>query len=362
MASTRWEDTSFAVAAIGNRTDSSGSSVEDFSAEEARLVNSMLVEGYFDDNDFEVNHVSGNMRVRVGSGTSKNDRYVVPGTAGGQGNYLVRLEQSLKNIDIDAAPSSGTRIDEIWLVVEDQSYETNNRALVRLAYRKGDTDQGNPGPDASWLARSLLARVTVEANVTSISAGDISDQRPKSTIHDHLIGGVVGRMDDVESTYGGVLIDSFTWSGGNNPTFSNLPQEFQTFEFMGQFRFDQTGQYEGTFRLNGVNDNQYVSMAETRTASGSSIIDSSDLGINMRAGRYGSTFSTVWARFTQTGTHNRIAVVGNGFGRHGQASSSRYITQFGGYLIGENTLDTIRFNVGGALASGLCTFSLYGYR
>jgi hypothetical protein len=189
MATTTYTDSTFAAAIIGARTDNAGAAATDTTAEEARLLAAMLNAGYLTPaNAFLVQaQASPNMTVKVGSGTAKTDYYVLAGTVAGQGNYLVRLDVASQNVTISAADASQTRTDEIYIVVQDNTYDVSSRALPRIGYRKGDLGGANPGPDASWTAYALLARVTVAAAATSITSGNISDQRSASTLLSTLL-------------------------------------------------------------------------------------------------------------------------------------------------------------------------------
>lgn len=193
MPTTTITESTFSASNIGARTDSSGVAVTDTTAEESRLLSSVLGGGYITPTGaFQVTAQSSpNMTVKVGSGTTKTDYYVVPGTASGQGNYIVRLDTTSQNITISAADASQTRTDEIYLVVYDNAYDTTARALPRFGYRKGDLGGANPGPDATWKAYALLARITVAANVTSITNGVISDQRSAAALVAGLGGNYV---------------------------------------------------------------------------------------------------------------------------------------------------------------------------
>lgn len=190
MASTSYTDSTFAAAVIGARTDSSGAAVTDTTAEEARLQATILNAGYISPAAaFQVQAQSSpNMTVKVGSGTAKVDTYVLVGTASGEGNYLVRLDVATQNVTVPAADASQTRTDEVYLVVQDNVYDTSARALPRIGYRTGTLGGANPGPDANWKAYALLARITVAPTVTSIVSGNISDQRASSSLLSNLSG------------------------------------------------------------------------------------------------------------------------------------------------------------------------------
>lgn len=194
MPTTTYSDSTFSASAIGARTDSSGSPASDIGAEEFRLANLILSEGVLLPSDgFKVSaQDTPGMSVKVGSGVARTDVYVVAGDAVGQGNYLVRLDVNSVNVSISAADSSQTRVDEVYLVVHDNAYDASARALPRIGYRRGDPGSGNPGPDAAWKAAALLARVTVGAGATSITSGNISDQRPAAGLVPRLTGTDIG--------------------------------------------------------------------------------------------------------------------------------------------------------------------------
>lgn len=193
MPTTTITESTFSASNIGARTDSAGAAVTDTTAEESRLLATVLGGGYITPaGAFQVAaQASPNMTVKVGSGTTKTDYYVVPGTASGQGNYIVRLDTTSQNITIAAAGASQSRTDEIYLVVYDNAYDSTSRALPRFGYRQGDLGGGNPGPDAAWKAYALLARITVAANVTSITNANISDQRSAASLVAGLGGNYV---------------------------------------------------------------------------------------------------------------------------------------------------------------------------
>lgn len=191
MASTSYTDSTFSASVIGARTDNAGVAVVDTTAEEARLLGRMLNAGYLTpSNAFIVAaQTVPNMTVKVGSGTAKTDYYVLSGTVGGQGNYIARLDVTSQNVTVPAADASQTRTDEVYLVIQDNLYDTSARALPRIGYRTGTLGGANPGPDGTWTAYALLARITVAAAATSIITGNISDQRTAATLLSSL-GGV----------------------------------------------------------------------------------------------------------------------------------------------------------------------------
>lgn len=189
MPTTTYTDSTFAASVLGARTDNAGVAVVDTTAEEARLLATLLNQGYLTPtNAFVVAaQASPNMTIKVGSGGAKTDYYVVAGTVVGQGNYVIRHDVASVNVTITAADASQTRTDELYLVVQDNTYDTSARVLPRIGYRKGDVGGANPGADASWKASVLLARVTVPAAATTITSGNISDQRTASTLLSNLV-------------------------------------------------------------------------------------------------------------------------------------------------------------------------------
>lgn len=186
MPTTTFTDATFSVAAIGNRTDSAGASVADYTAEEARFVASILNGGYIKPTSaFQVTQqASPNMTVLVGSGTAKADYYVVPGTVGGQGNYIVRLDATSITVTVPAADASQTRTDQVYLVVRDNAYDASARALPQIGYRQGDLGGATPGPDSAWDAYALLATISVPALDTAIQTAQITDGRVAATLID----------------------------------------------------------------------------------------------------------------------------------------------------------------------------------
>jgi len=183
MATTTLVDSTFSSAYLGLRTDNAGASVTDTTAEEARLLTTLLNPGYISPAAaWQVTaQASPNMTVRVGSLAAKTDYYVVSGTTAGQGNYLVRLDVTSQNVTITAADASQTRTDEIYVVIQDNAYDSSARVLPRIGYRSGTLGGANPGPDGAWTAYALLARITVAPTVTTIVNANISDQRVQAS-------------------------------------------------------------------------------------------------------------------------------------------------------------------------------------
>lgn len=179
MPTTTQIDTNLNINAIGARTDFAGTGVADLSAEEIRFDQAQYSEGVLKPVEaFEVNAGGGGtMNVIVGSGAAKTDYMLVDGDITGQGSYLVRLEDVTKSITLSAPDASNERIDEIWLVVLDDTYDASSKALPILALREGDVAGGAPGPDASWEAATKLATITVPGGSSDITEATITDER-----------------------------------------------------------------------------------------------------------------------------------------------------------------------------------------
>lgn len=200
MPSTSYTGFTDSVNVIGARTDDAGVAVTDLTAEEARFPNIFWSEGKITPtNSFIVQaQASPNMTVKVGSGTAKADYYLVAGDAAGEGNYIVRLDETSVNITIDAADASQQRNDEIWLVVRDNAYDSSARAVATFGYRKGDVGGAAPGADTSWKAAVKLATVNVPAADTTISSGQITDNRAQSNLLSTLIAQGAGSNLDAD--------------------------------------------------------------------------------------------------------------------------------------------------------------------
>lgn len=178
MPTTSYVSTMMSAAAVGARTDAAGAAVADLTAEEARLANAIVTTGYLTGPAFFVaQQAAPDMTVRVGSQNAKVDLYALSGSVPGQGNYLVRLDSVGVTVSIDAADSSQNRVDEVYLVVRDNAYDSSGLVTPQIAYRKGDVGGAVPGADSTWRASALLAQVNVPAAATSITQARIVDRR-----------------------------------------------------------------------------------------------------------------------------------------------------------------------------------------
>src|SRR5690554_2013293 len=192
---TTYHDPDGRVAAyvLQGRTDGSGVEAEGehVDGQDLRLLSQFLTAGVKDAAAFQVRErqAGATMSVDVGSGTV-GDVAVIAGADPLQGNYIVGWPEAVTNVAIGAADLSNPRIDEIYLVVQDHTYDHNGANIVpRLAVRDGTPSSSPtpPGPDASWKAYLLLATVDVGAGVTEIEDGDITDERQIVELADDIV-------------------------------------------------------------------------------------------------------------------------------------------------------------------------------
>ncbi len=185
MPSTTYFDETFGVRAIGLRTDNAGAGVSpDLTAEEDRFESADIAAGYVTPAEaFEVVEATV-WNVTVGSLATDVDVYAVTGTAAGQGTYIVRMDQAGDTLTIAAADPTDPRIDEIYLVVADNDYDSGTESLPRLAVRGGDAapSPSVPGVDAEWKASVLLATIDIPAAAANIGACTITDERAMSQL------------------------------------------------------------------------------------------------------------------------------------------------------------------------------------
>ena len=175
-------DQSLKVFAIANRTNSSGTTQDDVDQEELRsLVGATLLSGYTrnltsraaNPNAFQVRQDTGsNMQIKVGSGTTKVDGYVVAGTVAGQGSYLFRLDATTITVTVPAADTVNPRKYGVYAWVDDASYSgTASRRYAGISCLAG-TPAGSPvtpSPSAVWSAYALLWEFQLAANATAVT-------------------------------------------------------------------------------------------------------------------------------------------------------------------------------------------------
>ncbi len=203
MVTTQITEITASIDAIAARTDSAGAAVSpDWAAEERRMDHELQVVGILKPTDAYqvVAGASATMNIVVGSGTAKTDLAFVQGDIGGQGKYLVRFDEVDKTIALDAADPSDPRIDEVYLVVYDNIYDSTSRSLPRFVVRKGDAaaSPSLPGADAAWEAFLLLSEITIPAAAADILAATLVDKRVTGGV-DH--GEAAGLADDDHTQY-----------------------------------------------------------------------------------------------------------------------------------------------------------------
>ena len=174
---------SLKIYAIGGRTDSAGAAIPDQDQEESRFGAKYaprrqgLVENMLDDtpnpNGWRVRQDTGaNLAVKVGSGTTQRDGYVLRGGAAGQGNYVVRLDAvTLTSALTTSDPALPTRYG-VFLFVDDAAYSgTASRAYAGISLLKGTPNASpvTPSALAIWSASVLLWEFQLAAAATAIT-------------------------------------------------------------------------------------------------------------------------------------------------------------------------------------------------
>lgn len=174
---------SLKVWAIGGRTDSAGVAQNDADQEEARfgakyagrrqgLVENMLT-NVPNPTGFRVRQDTGaNLAVKIGSGTTQRDGYILQGTAAGQGTYVVRLDAATFTTPLTTSdPTNPTRYG-VYLFIDDAAYSGDaSREYVGFSLLKG-TPAGSPTTPvalAVWSAWALLWEFQLAAGATVIT-------------------------------------------------------------------------------------------------------------------------------------------------------------------------------------------------
>lgn len=244
MVATQYKDTAIQVRCIEARTDAAGTAVLDYSGEEDRFANVLLTEGFLKpSNSMVVQPEGGTMGVVVGSGGALSDLYAVEGDLARMGVYICRLEAASFTITLDASDAED-RIDEIWLVIADMTYDPGTVSLPRFAVRKGDPSASptNPGPDPSWEAAAKLADVVVPGGATSIVAGNITDTRVNAQLADWVRSPLMNSLE----VDGSVEVASTTLPTSSTVLASlnlQIPEEWNSWkcEAYGTFSYEDQG-------------------------------------------------------------------------------------------------------------------------
>lgn len=94
-----------------------------------------------------------------------------------QGMYLVRM-RTASNVVVGGPPATGTRIDTVVIKVNDPAAGGPAGTEVALAVVAG-TASGSPSPAALPATALPVAYVTLAAGAPSVTAGQITDARPR---------------------------------------------------------------------------------------------------------------------------------------------------------------------------------------
>lgn len=217
MPSTTEYNSTFSARALGNRTDDVPAAVDDLTAEEDRLINDLFSGGIANPVDgFKVDQDTGtNMNIKIGSGSAKADLAIIEGTASGQSTYVVRSDVADTTITLSASDPSNPRIDSVYLIVHDATYDASGKTLPKFAVRVGDPagSPAAPGPDGAWRAYLHLADVLVGAAEASIQTADITDRRTQAGFTTQGVIRVTGgasttKLQGPAGTSGSVIIGS----------------------------------------------------------------------------------------------------------------------------------------------------------
>lgn len=214
MPTTHVTEITASVDTVSDRTDSAGAAVNpDWKAEERRMALKMFSGGIVAPKDGwkVVAGAGGTMNIIVGSGATESDLVLVEGTVAGQGNYLMRLDEPGKTIALGASDPSNARIDGVYAVVYDNTYDASARTLPRIVVRRGDpaSSPSSPGPDAAWTAYELLSEITIPAGAADITQATVADRRRFSNLN--LAGSAGVPTGTILAFAGSVLPDGFYW-------------------------------------------------------------------------------------------------------------------------------------------------------
>jgi hypothetical protein len=155
------------------------------SGEDARVVLEMFTEGVISGLAVSERGAGANISVDVSVGSA-----IVEGANTDQGKYLAKIAGATSfNVPLDAADVSNPRIDEVYVVVQDDGYDSSGNVVPRLAVRDGTpaSSPSAPGPDGAWDAYLLLASIAIAANETQIEDADITDERVTTAAADGTV-------------------------------------------------------------------------------------------------------------------------------------------------------------------------------
>lgn len=181
--------------AIGGRTDSAGVAQVDIDQEELRALPMALLrqgllpnmlDGTPNPLGWQVRQNTGaDMNVKVGSGTTQRDGYLLRGSSAGQGAYLARLDAATVTLPVPASDPTNPARYGVFLFVDDVAYAgTATIARLGMSCIRGTpgASPATPAALATWSAFQLLwefqlpALAAAVTNVILDSASSI-DQR-----------------------------------------------------------------------------------------------------------------------------------------------------------------------------------------
>lgn len=116
----------------------------------------------------------------MGSNLNAQTTYGLPSSFTSQGPYQA-YQDAPANLAIAAADPTNPRIDLVCASVQDAQYSgSNNQAVLQVIT---GTAGPSPAPPSAPASTVVLAQVAVAAGATSITSGDITDERPFMTLH-----------------------------------------------------------------------------------------------------------------------------------------------------------------------------------
>lgn len=162
---------------------------EDSPAHVGRLLASVVVrEGVVNKGAgaFQVTEDTGaNMQVRVGSGTA-GDLCVIEGDLTAQGTYVAEHQDASTTLLLSASDATNDRIDLIIVRVRDDDEDSGGLNRTDIEVVEG-TPAAVPAVPALPDGAIPLAEVLVQASVTAITDGDITDRREEFKTRGQLV-------------------------------------------------------------------------------------------------------------------------------------------------------------------------------
>lgn len=168
--------------AIAARTDSAGVAQVDTDWEELRLIiGSLLRPGLLPNaldqtpnpNGFQVRqNTGGDMNVKVGSGTTQRDVFVLRGGVAGQGSYIFRLDSVGLVVSVPATDAAQPCRYGVYAWVDDAAYAgTAARAYAGVSCIRGTplASPVTPAASAVWSASVLLWEFQLPALATAVT-------------------------------------------------------------------------------------------------------------------------------------------------------------------------------------------------